>query len=108
MPELPAQILAALARRAVPLINPATVVAVNGINASQSTIEVLSGQYANGPNWNTRLFTAACDLAGREVPLDEAEHMLLAGAQPWDEPQREAAIRTIRSAYQQRRVPARV
>lgn len=108
LPELPAQILAALARRAVPLINPATVVAVNGINASQSTIEVLSGQYANGPNWNTRLFTAACDLAGREVPLDEAEHMLLAGAQPWDEPQREAAIRTIRSAYQQRRVPARV
>jgi hypothetical protein len=53
---------------------------VNVENASPSTREFLAGNYAEGPNWNDRLFRASCDLAGRGTTREEAEPLLLAGA----------------------------
>lgn len=86
---------------------PATLVEVDFENASRSTKKFLSGAYAEGPRWNDRLFRAACDLAGREVPLDEAEPLLLTGAQPWTRAEAELARGTIQSAYSQQREPGR-
>jgi hypothetical protein len=110
LPELPPAILQALqplpatrrrgpAARAVP--TPA------GLDASPRTGAFLSGQYADGPRWNDRLFDAACDLSGRGLPLEAAEPLLLAGAQPWNAGEAELARKTITSAYAQPREPAR-
>ena len=57
--------------------------------ASPSTQEFLAGKWVNGPGWNDRLFLAACDLCGRRMSREEAELLLLAGAQPWDEVEQE-------------------
>ena len=76
LPELPEQVLAAL-RPQQPQPGAPKLVAVHGANASPSTLEFLRGACANGPDWNKRLFRAACDLAGRGVPREEAEPMLL-------------------------------
>ena len=64
-----------------------------------STEAFLAGQFKDGPNWNDRLFRAACDLAGRGMPVGEAEPLLLAGAQPWNAEESAAARRTIESAF---------
>lgn len=77
------------------------------ISASPSTQAFLTGACADGPGWNSRLFAAAADLAGRQVPMDQAEPLLLAGAAPWTEAEAEAARRTIQSAYSQPREPGR-
>ena len=76
-------------------------------DASPSTRRFLAGDYANGPDWNARLFQAACDLAGRGTAREEAEQRLLEGARPWDEQNREIALRTIESAFDQPRKPSR-
>ena len=76
-------------------------------NASHSTRAFLAGTYADGPDWNGRLFRAACDLAGRGMPQEDAEPLLLAGAQPWDETNAETARRTIESAFGEPREPSR-
>ena len=77
LPELPAVVLAALTVQPKRL-TPAVTVPVNGVEASPSTIRFLAGAYAHGPRWNDRLFKAACDLAGRGLPFDQAEPLLLA------------------------------
>jgi hypothetical protein len=107
LPELPAEIVAALRapRSSPPIVQPGASVDLE--NASPSTREFLAGKYADGPNWNGRLFRAACDLAGRGVSQAEAEPALLAGANPWDETNAETARRTIQSAFSQPREPAR-
>ena len=75
-------------------------------DVSPSTAALLVGKYADGPRWNERLFRAACDLAGRGVPLAVVKTRLLQGARPWDDQQREAAMSTIQSAYSSPRSPA--
>lgn len=77
-----------------------------GVTASKRTMAFLSGQYADGPHWNERLFNAACDLCGRGLPFEEAESLLLGGARPWNRGEEELARRTILSAYSRPREPA--
>jgi hypothetical protein len=74
---------------------------------SHATEDFLRGQYAAGPRWNERLFVAACDLAGNGILRDDAEPLLLAGAQPVNATEAENAVRTIESAYAQARIPSR-
>jgi Bifunctional DNA primase/polymerase, N-terminal len=78
------------------------------LDASPSTRAFLSGQYQNGPGWNSRLFQAACDLRGRGMPLERAQPLLLKGAAPWTAGEHDAAIATIASAYSCDRDPGRV
>jgi hypothetical protein len=73
----------------------------------RSTARFLAGEYADGPNWNDRLFAAACDMAGRGFPVAEAEDRLLEGAAPRGPDEAEAARRTVRSAYARGRTAAR-
>jgi hypothetical protein len=76
-------------------------------NVSNETWLFVNGEYANGPNWNCRLFAAACDLAGNGVTEETATRVLLAGAKPWNAEETEHALTTIRSAFSARRSPAR-
>jgi hypothetical protein len=80
---------------------------VVGIDASPRTLQFLSGKWAEGPGWNSKLFNAACDLCGRSMPLEKAEPLLLAGARPWSVGDAELARKTILSAYSRPREPAR-
>ena len=107
LPELPAEIVAALqpTRPTPPPIRDAGDVSVE--NASTTTRAFLAGTYADGPDWNGRLFRAACDLAGHGMLREEAEPLLLAGARPWDETNAETARRTIESAFSEPREPSR-
>lgn len=75
--------------------------------ASQTTRDFLIGRFKNGPQWNTRLFNAACDLCGLGIPVETAGPELLKGAAPWSESDRHQAIHTIDSAFSQLRSPAR-
>jgi hypothetical protein len=111
----PAQVLAALEAGAAPKRKCRTaateyrpVAECSGFAASASTQEFLAGKFAEGPGWNKRLFHAACDLAGRQIPIEEAQPALLAGARPWDQNEEANAIRTIESAYGQPREPGRI
>jgi hypothetical protein len=108
LPELPEEIVAALqpTRPSLPATPSASDVSVE--NASPSTRAFLAGTYANGPDWNARLFRAACDLCGRGMTREEAEPMLLAGARPWDDANTEIALRTIESAFSKCREPDRI
>lgn len=104
LPGAPSPILAALQKKAE--VGPqAPIPVADAVSASPSTRLFLAGCYAEGPGWNEKLFQAACDLAGRNTPQEAAEPLLLAGARPWNEAERENALRTIRSAYSQPRVP---
>lgn len=76
-------------------------------NISVATDRFISGEFADGPCWNEKLFHAACDLAGCEIPQGKAEHLLLAGAQPWNDEETSKAMATIASAYSLDRTPAR-
>jgi len=123
LPELPPAVLEALTvRAAVPaeevkdgVPRCGEMVAVSGVvmaglsvgAVSPSTLQFLEGRWAEGPGWNEHLFSAACDLHGRGVPLEEARPALLAGARPWDETQLKKAEDTIASAYAQVRLPSR-
>jgi hypothetical protein len=106
-PPLPPAVREALAPPARPATPAAEAPVPADVEASPSTLAFLSGRYANGPRWNDRLFRAACDLAARGVPLEEALPLLLAGARPWNMAEQEAAARTIASAYAQPRCPSR-
>jgi hypothetical protein len=111
LPEVPPPVLQALlparpatagpAKTEGPAALPAT------LDASRHTRRFLSGADAEGPGWNERLFTAACDLCGRGVPLEVAEPLLLAGARPWNLGEEEQARSTVASAYSQPRVPSK-
>jgi hypothetical protein len=107
IPTLPPTICAAMQRPPAsppavsPVPRPAGRVAV-----SPSTAEFLAGLYADGPQWNERLFRASCDLAARGLPLPDATLLLLQGARPHDLNEEAAALRTIESAFSQPRAPA--
>jgi hypothetical protein len=105
LPLVPVPVLEALtpAFRARSVIIPGAAANVPGVNCSPRTRQFLSGIYANGPQWNDRLFWAACDLAGRDVSLVEAEALLLEGAKPWNSAEEDGARRTIASAFSQSR-----
>jgi hypothetical protein len=110
LPQLPAEVVAALRPRPKPTPDPASPVFAGmpiGVEASPSTRRFLAGAYADGPEWNDRLFRAACDLAGRGVAREAAEPLLLAGARPWGGAEADAAARTIESAYGRPRDPGR-
>jgi hypothetical protein len=79
----------------------------NSLPGSRSTRAFLRGDYADGPNWNSRLFEAACDLKGCGMNPEEAEDLLLRGARPWNEQEKAVASATIQSAFSQERVPGR-
>ena len=53
------------------------------------------------------MFKAACDLAGNSVPVETATRLLLAGAKPRNDQEVENALRTIGSAYSQKRSPTK-
>ena len=110
LPELPASILEALQPVVRPVLKDpprgGLKTRLKGIDASPRTLAFLSGGYANGPGWNDRLFLAACDLCGREMAIDEAEPLLLAGASPWNQGEEERARKTVQSAYSKPREPA--
>jgi hypothetical protein len=113
IPVLPPEIAAALrpAPRPAPPPAAAEIAAVAKritANVSRSTAAFLAGRYADGPGWNGRMFRAACDLVARGIPFAEAMPLLLEGARPWDLREREAAVRTIESAYAGAREPSRV
>ncbi len=107
LPDEIVQSLVAATRRAALSPPPAHPVGVPAVDVSPSTRGFLSGMVANGPHWNGRLFSAACDLAGRGMPREQAEPLLLAGAQPWNLQESEVARRTIESAYSEPRAPGR-
>lgn len=110
LPELPPQILEALKPVQFPRPVSVTVgrrVSVAGIDASPRTLAFLSGRWVDGPRWNDKLFNAACDLCGRDMRIEKAEPLLLAGAQPWSQGEEERARTTILSAYSQPREPGR-
>lgn len=103
LPQLPAEILTAL-QPPRPASSQRVIVEGEAVEeASPSTQEFLNGKYADGPDWNGRLFRAACDLAARGMSREEAEPLLLAGAKPWDESNESIALRTIESAFSQPR-----
>ncbi len=112
LPELPDLIVEAIRPVALPPLPPAVPVMIpmDGDSplavVSPSTRQFACGVYSNGPNWNERLFRAACDFAGRGIPRPVAEPLLLDGARPWDDHERENARRTIESAYSQPRAPS--
>jgi len=119
LPEVPALIRAALQEQAQPK-RPATGtgqrVLTKGVRkellaqlpeVSASTQAFLAGQYANGPQWNDRLFQAACDLEGQGVSADIATPLLLDGARPWTRDDKQQAQATIDSAFSRPRVPNR-
>jgi hypothetical protein len=88
--------------------NPVPTVAYTGsdaIDASRRTKQFLAGNFSEGPGWNAKLFLAACDLCGRNVPIHVAEPVLLAGAKPWNVGEQQLVQRTIQSAYSQPREP---
>jgi hypothetical protein len=112
LPDVPMQILEALKpgppRKPLSMPSIRRKLSVTGVDASPRTLEFLSGKYSEGPRWNDRLFSAACDLCGRGMSQEEAEPLLLAGAAPWTSGEEELARRTIESAFAQPRDPARL
>jgi hypothetical protein len=114
LPPLPEPIVAALRELKRPKLEnsvltrqkKSSVRVVPGI--SHNTREFLAGKYAHADGWNSRLFRAACDMAGNSVPIATAMPLLIAGAQPRDADEEARAIATIQSAYSQPRVAARL
>jgi hypothetical protein len=127
LPEVPSPILTALRAKAKSMARPgpsqpaptplepftpeqrsAKTLAIDLIDGiSDRTRFFLLGLEAKGPGWNSKLFDAACDMNGCGYPEEEARPLLLHGARPWTDRDREAAERTIKSAYAQNRRPAR-
>ena len=113
-PELPEPVLQALKsradrRRATHTASPpaGSVQASHIHGISGPTRMFLRGDFAAGPQWNSKMFAAACDLCGCGVPLTEAMPFLLAGAKPVNRVEEEKARATIESAYSQPRVAGR-
>ena len=112
LPEVPPAVLKALTPLPPPRTQPRgaaqRVKVPASVDASPRTLKFLSGMYSEGPGWNDKLFSAACDLCGRGMPAEEAEPLLLAGAKPWNAGEEELARRTIESAYSKSRDPSRL
>lgn len=111
LPQLPKRIVVALSISRAAKFPDAQIEAANQVvpvvGAARATREFLSGKFAFASNWNSRLFAAACDLAGLRMPRERAMQLLLAGAKPVTDDDRTIAIATIESAYSQPRVAAR-
>jgi len=119
LPEVPADVLEALLKHTATKINPrvpsrkisatqAVPVSVEGRpSLSTRTNQFLLGEFANGPQWNDKLFAAACDMAGNWFDQLAATKLLLAGAQPWNAEETQNALATIASAYSEERIPAK-
>ena len=73
---------------------------------SPRTRAFLRGDFADAAAWNSRLFAAACDMAGCGIPQAHAVPLLLRGAGPWSDGDLQAALRTIASAFSEPRSPA--
>ena len=108
LPDLPSKVIQSLTP--TPPVHfgwpSSTLAQVGEIDASPRTRAFLTGKFADGPRWNDRLFSAACDLQGRGMPIEKAEPLLLRGACPWSIGDEALARRTIRSAFSQRRNPS--
>jgi len=99
LPPLPETILAALQPLdPPPEVQPPNYPPTSG-TFSAATRAFLDGKLAEGPGWNSALFAAACELSARGIPKDHAIPQLLQGARPWNNAEREAALKTIESAY---------
>jgi hypothetical protein len=113
-PPLPEPIVAVLREHDRPrhvsiAVDPEKELSVRVVSSiCHSTREFLGGKFAHADGWNSRLFGAACDMAGNGVPLARALPLLIAGAQPWGAAEEARAIATIQSAFSQPRVPARL
>ena len=110
--DVPAEVLSALQKLAPKksaIVRPDTkVVSVADIRGiSRATREFLTGEFAAGPDWNSRLFRASCDMAGVGFKIEDAEPQLLKGAQPWNDDELAAARVTIASAFAEDRQSAR-
>ena len=118
LPEVPEEILKSLhsARRKVAVASQAAPIELTEkqlqllqhiVGISAATEDFLLGVYKDGPDWNRRLYCAACDLASVGVTMDRATPLLIHGAAPWDEPNLAIAVRTIESAFSAPRESAR-
>jgi len=111
LPELPDEVLAALKEKQPRLARRPEnsrrirLMVFDGI--CSETEKFLDGQYSQGPDWNGRLYRAACDLAGCGVPREKAEPALLFAASPWSPDDAGMALATITSAYSEERQSAR-
>lgn len=74
---------------------------------ARSTTYWLQGVYANQEQWNSRLFSAACDMAGLGIPVELALPLLLSGARPNTNDDERIARSTITSAFSKERTPLR-
>lgn len=70
---------------------------------SYKTRMFLRGHSQNGPQWNSRIFAAACDMAGNGFSFQVAIDALLRGAGPYNDNERATATRTVESAYSKNR-----
>ena len=127
-PEVPGPILAALREQAARLSkadspagthpgtptwpSPSNVVTTEqadrlaAAGLCRETRRFLAGIYAEGPQWNDRLFRTAADMAGCAFAQRAATPLLIKGAAPWDDREKQVALRTIASAYDEDRQPA--
>ena len=71
-----------------------------------NTTRFLRGEFSEGPQWNRRLFNAACDLEANGYADAWGEAALLLGAAPWDSDEEQKTLATIASAFSQPRAPA--
>jgi len=107
IPDLPAAIVDALTP-VTPVLQRAATVPSSRHDVSPSTEEFLRGVWADGPNWNDRLFKAACDLHARGFGREEAVALLVAGAHPLDGTEADQVGRTIESAFSHSREPSHI
>jgi len=104
---LPAPILEAIAAPARPASVPSSAQLQAADELSSATQRFLRGDFRDGPQWNSQLFQAACDMHARGHAIAEAMPRLLEGAAPWSDTERATAITTIRSAFAEQREPSR-
>ena len=117
VPEVPEEILESLrsGRRKLAVASQAAPIELTEkqlrlwqriVGLSHATDAFLHGDCKDGPDWNGRLYCAACDLAGLRVTIDQATPLLIHGAAPWDERNLAIAVRTIESAFAEPRMSA--
>lgn len=113
LPELPSNVREALHRDALqrlsrrqppPSGDATTTPIIRCSRMHHETKRFLEGRYAHQSGWNNRLFQAACDLCGCNVPFEKAKAALLKGAKPQTGQDETKAIATIESAYSEPRM----
>lgn len=113
LPELPPNVREALRRHAQqqaerrlpsPGDDATTTPIIRCSRMHHETQRFLEGRYAHASGWNDRLFQAACDLCGCNVPFEQAKVALLKSAKPRTPEDETQAIATIESAYSERRM----